>query len=143
MFNEKTRWKMPGATEFITLTWLQDWSVRYNQAPNRALVPRDMSRGSPSNMGMFFLDATGHGGYEADFIIKDGPIIYGAGFNDEDRQKAWQDFFMVMFRAAVKQQGESAVGVMLKRRCLPWDNFCTTVLDAKLAGVAQLTRIIH
>jgi hypothetical protein len=29
VFNENTRWKMPGATKSITLSWTQDWSVKY------------------------------------------------------------------------------------------------------------------
>ena len=29
-------------------------------------------------------------GYAPDTVISDGPIIYGTGMNDADRQKAWK-----------------------------------------------------
>ena len=29
LFNKNTKWKMPGATKSITLSWIQDWSVKY------------------------------------------------------------------------------------------------------------------
>ena len=31
MFNAKTKWKMPGAKELITLKWIQDWTFSYTR----------------------------------------------------------------------------------------------------------------
>src|SRR5262249_30199078 len=133
LFNSNTRWKMPGAKDFITLAFVQDFTVKYNQGENIGLVPQD----GKGDMGIFILDPKG-GGYERDIITSDGPIIYGAGMNDEDRQKAWKHFFMQMVEAVMRQQGKDALGVKLARRCQPGQDFCTVALDANFVGVGGI-----
>jgi hypothetical protein len=71
-------------------------------------------------------------------MISDGPIIYGAGMSDADRQKAWGNFFLKMVQAVSQQQGKDALGVKLARRCMPGQNFCTTSLDANFVGVGGI-----
>jgi hypothetical protein len=39
LFDKNTRWKMPGATNFLTLAFMQDWKVKYNQGENIGLIP--------------------------------------------------------------------------------------------------------
>jgi hypothetical protein len=133
LFNGSTRWMMPGAKEFLTLAGIQDWTIKYNQGENIGLVPED----AKGDLGMFLLDPAG-GGYEQDTVFSDGPIIYGTGMNDADRQKAWKHFFMIMVKAVVSQQGQDALGVKLARRCLPDQDFCTTALDANLIGIGGI-----
>lgn len=133
LFNGSTRWKMPGAKEFLTLTGIQDWTIKYNQGENIGLVAED----AKGDLGMFVLDPAG-GGYEQDTVFTDGPIIYGTGMNDTDRQKAWKHFFMMMVQAVASQQGKDALGVKLARRCLPNQDFCTTALDANLVGIGGI-----
>jgi uncharacterized protein len=133
LFNGNTRWKMPGAKDFLTLAFMQDWTVKYNQGENIGLISEDKSSG----IGVFVLDKTG-GGYERDTIFADGPIIYGAGMNDADRRKAWKHFFTQMVEAVLRQQGQDALGVKLAKRCLPGQNFCTTSLDANFVGIGGI-----
>jgi hypothetical protein len=133
LFNSDTRWKMPGAKDFITLAFVQDWTVKYNKGENIGLVPQD----AKGDMGMFILEPTG-GGYEQNIIISDGPIIYGTNMNDADRQKAWKRFFMQMVEAVVRQRGQDALGVMLARRCAPGQDFCTVSLDANFVGIGGI-----
>ena len=135
LFNKDTHWKMPGAKDFITLAFVQDWTVKYNEGENIGLVAEQ--GGGPDQLGVFLLDTTA-GGYEQDTIFSDGPIIYGTGMNTEDRAKAWKHFFMQMFEAVARQQGVDAVGVKLAKRCLPGQDFCTTALDANLVGVGGI-----
>jgi hypothetical protein len=133
LFDTSTRRKMPGAKDFITLAFVQDWTVKYNEGENIGLVPED----AKGDLGMFLLDRTG-GGYEQDTIFSDGPIIYGTGMSEADRQKAWKHFFLQMFEAVARQQGKDVLGVKLARRCLPGEDFCTTGLDANLVGVGGI-----
>jgi hypothetical protein len=133
LFDAKTRWKMPGAKDFITLAFVQDWTVKYNQGENIGLVPED----AKGDLGIFLLDRTG-GGYEQDTIFSDGPIIYGTGMSDADRQMAWKHFFLQMVEAVARQQGQDALGVKLAKRCLPGRDFCTTILDANFVGVGGI-----
>src|SRR5262245_33321340 len=77
-------------------------------------------------------------GYAPDTVISDGPIIYGTGMSDADRQKAWKHFFMLMVKAVASQQGKDALGVKLARRCMPDQDFCTTALDANLVGIGGI-----
>ena len=91
LFTKNTKWKMPGATGFINLEFIQDWTVKYNSGENIGLVPE--GGGGPNELGMYLLD---EGGYDQDFVVKDGPIFYGRGLSDEDRQKAWKNFFLMM-----------------------------------------------
>jgi hypothetical protein len=134
LFNKDTRWKMPGAKDFLTLAFIQDWTVKYNEGENIGLVPDEDAKG---DLGMFVLDRTG-GGYERDTVVSDGPIIYGTGMNDADRQKAWKHFFLMMVKAVVSQQGQDALGVKLARRCMPDQDFCTMALDASLTGIGGI-----
>jgi len=136
LFDKNTRWKMAGATDFITLKFMQDWIVKYNEGENIGLVPEDNTKGD-FDIGVFLLDRTG-GGYEQDTVVSDGPIIYGTGMSDADRKKAWKHFFMTMVKAVVSQQGQDALGVKLARRCMPDQDFCTTALDAKLVGIGGI-----
>jgi len=133
LFNANTRWKMPGATNFLTLAFIQDLTVKYNQGENVGLVPET----GGGDLGLFILDPTG-GGYERDTMISDGPIIYGAGMSDADRHKAWENFFLQMSKAVVQQQGKDALGVKLARRCMPGQDFCTTSLNANFVGVGGI-----
>ena len=140
LFDTSTRWKMPGAKDFITLAFVQDWTVKYNEGENIGLVPED----AKGDLGMFLLDRTG-GGYEQDTIFSDGPIIYGTGMSEADRQKAWKHFFLQMVEAVARQQGKDVLEVKLAQRCLPGQDFCTTALDANLVGVGgiQDPRKVH
>jgi hypothetical protein len=135
LFDSSTRWKIPGAKDFITLAFVQDWTAKYNEGVNIALVPE--KGGSPSELGIFLLDTTA-GGYEQDTIVSDGPIIYGTGMSDEDRAKAWKHFFMQMVEAVSRQQGTDALGVKLARRCLPGQDFCIMGLDANFVGIGGI-----
>lgn len=133
LFDAKTRWKMPGAKDFITLSFVQDWTVKYNTGENIGLVPEE----AKGDLGMFLLDTTA-GGYERDIIVSDGPIIYGTGMSDKDRQNAWKYFFFMVVKAVTEQQGKDALGVKLARRCLPNEEFCTIALDAMLVGIGRI-----
>ena len=135
LFNKDTNWKMPGAKTFINLAFVQDWTVKYNEGENIGLVPE--GGGSPDQLGIFILDPTG-GGYEADTIISDGPIIYGAGMSDEDRANAWKQFFLKVVEAVTRQQGKDALGVKLAKRCKPGEEVCTMALDANLVGIGGM-----
>jgi hypothetical protein len=135
LFNKKTRWKMPGAKDFITLAFIQDWTVTYNKGENIGLVPE--TGGGPTELGMFVLDPA-KGAYDQDTIISDGPIIYGTGLSDEDRHKAWGHFFMQMVEACARQQGTDTLGLKLAKRCLPGQDFCTTAIDANLVGIGGI-----
>jgi len=55
VFNEHTKWKMPGAKDYITLKWVQSWTVKYNQAENIALFP--VEGGAPEDIGMYGLSS--------------------------------------------------------------------------------------
>ena len=136
LFTESTRWKLPGAKEFLTLALMQEWFAKYNQGENAALVPED----NKGELGVFIRDPTG-GGYERDTILSDGPIIYGTGMGDADRQRAWQTFFTLMLKAAMQQQGKDAIGLKLARRCMPGEDFCTSVLDANLVGIGGIQEL--
>jgi hypothetical protein len=51
LFNKNTRWKLPGATEFITLQFFQDWLVKYDAGENVGLWPEDRN----ADFGIFLL----------------------------------------------------------------------------------------
>jgi hypothetical protein len=55
LFNKNTRWKMPGARDFITLAFVQDWTVTYNEAENIGLVPEN--GGGGSGLGVYMLNS--------------------------------------------------------------------------------------
>jgi hypothetical protein len=132
MFNASTRWRMPGAKDFLTLAFIQDFTVKYNKGENIGLVPED----GKGDIGLFILEPTP--GYEQYIIFSDGPITYGAGMSDADRQKAWKNLFMQMLGAVMQQQGKDAVGAKLVRRCMPGQDFCTTSLDANFVGIGGI-----
>jgi hypothetical protein len=133
LFNANTRWKMPGAKDFITLAFIQDWTIKYNQGENVGLVAEN----GKGDLGLFIRDPTG-GGYERYIIMSDGPIIYGAGMSDADRQRAWKTFFLQMVQAVTQQQGMDALGVKLAKRCMPGQDYCTMSMDANLVGVGGI-----
>jgi hypothetical protein len=51
LFNRNTRWKLPNATEFITLTFFQDWLVKYTEGENIGLVSQEPN----GDLGIFLL----------------------------------------------------------------------------------------
>jgi hypothetical protein len=55
VFDDNTKWKMPGAKDYITLKWVQDWTVKYNQAENIALFP--VEGGAPEEIGVYGLSS--------------------------------------------------------------------------------------
>jgi len=134
LFKANTRWKLPGAKDFLTLAFIQELTIKYNQGENVGLVAED---GKGEDLGLFILDPKG-GGYEQDTLTSDGPIIYGTGMSDADRQNAWKNFFLKMVQAAEQQQGRDAVSAKLSRRCMPGRDYCSTTLDANLVGVGGI-----
>jgi hypothetical protein len=56
LLNKNTRWKMPGAKEFITLEFVQNSTVTYKEGENIGLVPGQ--GGGPGALGIFLLDKT-------------------------------------------------------------------------------------
>jgi hypothetical protein len=135
LVTKDTRFKMPGAKGFMTLSFVQDWTTKYNVGENIGLVAAE-EFSSPA-LGIFLIDTTG-GGYEQDIIISDGPIIYGTGLSDADRQKAWKHIFLQMSAACSKQQGMDACEVKLSKRCLPGRNYCSATIDANLVGIGGI-----
>ena len=65
VFDTSTRWKMPGAKDFITLAFIQDWTVKYNGSVNIGLVPE--GDGGPG-LGIFILKDV-----EQNMIFSDRP----------------------------------------------------------------------
>jgi hypothetical protein len=114
---------------YMTLSFVQDWTVTYSSEENIGLVAAEEVKGPDVSLGIFMLDTTG-GGYEQDTVISDGPIIYGTGLSDADRQKAWKHFFLQMSEACSKQQGMDAFGLKLAKRCMPGQDHCTMGIDA-------------
>jgi hypothetical protein len=55
VFNSNTKWKMPGAKDYITLKWVQDWTVSYPKTENIALVPAE--GGGSDELGMYGLSS--------------------------------------------------------------------------------------
>jgi hypothetical protein len=55
VFNSNTKWKMRGAKDYITLKWVQDWTVSYPKTENIALVPAE--GGGPDELGMYGLSS--------------------------------------------------------------------------------------
>jgi hypothetical protein len=39
LFDSHTRWKLPGATDFMTLAFIQDFTVKYTKGENIGLIP--------------------------------------------------------------------------------------------------------
>jgi hypothetical protein len=54
LFTKSTRWKLPGAEDFLTLAFIQGWSISYNNGENIALLP-EHPRGGPKEFGMYWL----------------------------------------------------------------------------------------
>jgi Caspase domain len=132
LFNKNTRWKMPGATDFITLQFVQDWTVTYKQGENIGLVPEQ--GGGPKELGIYVLEE----GYGRATVTADGPIIYGTGLNADDRANAWKHFFMLMLETCSHQQGMDACMLKVAKRCQPGANFCTMNVDANLVGIGGI-----
>jgi uncharacterized protein len=133
LFKGNSRWKFPDAKNFLTLEFMQEMYGKYDKGENIGLIAEDRS----GAVGVFVLDETG-GGYERDVIFSDGPIIYGTGMNDADRQRAWKHFFTQMVEAVLRQQGKDALGVMLAKRCMPGQDFCLMGFDAKFVGIGGI-----
>jgi|SRR5664280_469237 hypothetical protein len=53
LFNKTTKWKFPGATDYATLDFWEDWTIKYNDAENVALVPA--AEGQRMKIGMYWL----------------------------------------------------------------------------------------
>ena len=132
LFKANTRWKLPGAKDFLTLAFIEELTIKYNQGENVGLVAED---GKGEDLGLFILDPTG-GGYEQDTLTSDGPIIYGTGMSDADRQNAWKNFFLKMVQAAEQQQGRDAVSAKLSRRCMPGRTTAQLPLTPTLSALA-------
>jgi hypothetical protein len=130
LVNSRTRWKLPGAKEFMTLNFIQDWTVKYNKGQSFGLIPE----GFDGDMGMFLLDTFG-AGYQPDTLFFDGPIQYGTGLNDEDRKRVWGLFFMKMIQTLSQQQGKDALESKLAKRCEPGKDYCFIAVDAELPGI--------
>jgi hypothetical protein len=123
---------MQGAKEFLTLAFMQECFVKYNQGENVALVPED----NKGERGVFIRDPTGAVTNRTRFSPT---AIYGTWMSDADRQKAWQNFFMLMLKTAMQQQGKDAIGPELARRCMPGQDFCTRgPLYANLVGIGGI-----
>lgn len=135
LFDAKTRWKLSGAVDFMTLGFIQDWTVKYNQGENVGLVAEQSDH--RGQLGLFIRNPDG-GGYEQNVIFSDGPIIYATGMSATDRQLAWKTFFTHMVQAAALQHGKDAIGPMLARRCPTGENICSIMLDAELIGIGGI-----
>jgi len=57
LFNKNTRFKRPGAKDFITLAFVQDWTVSYKEGENIGLVPEEPDGAGPAGFGMYTLDS--------------------------------------------------------------------------------------
>jgi hypothetical protein len=57
VFNKDTRWKVrPGATEFMTLQFIQDWTESYTHTENIGLVPtKDPGQGR--SLGVYIFES--------------------------------------------------------------------------------------
>jgi len=55
LFNKLTKVKFPGAKEYMTLEWLQDWTITYTNEENVALIPAEGTKGGPNGIGMYWL----------------------------------------------------------------------------------------
>ncbi len=54
LFNKGTKWKFPGATEYTTLDFIQQFSGKYRGGvENIALIPSNAN--TPGNIGMYWL----------------------------------------------------------------------------------------
>ena len=112
MVDQNTRWKMPGAKDFLTLAFLHDWLGKYDKATSEHIGL--VEQGGGGGLGIFLLDRR-EGGYQRDTIFYDGPIFYGTGMNDADRQRTWKNFFMKMVEATLRQQGKETLEAKLTR----------------------------
>jgi hypothetical protein len=130
LIDQNTHWKMPGAKDFLTLAFLQDLVGKYNSTTSEHI---GLISTEAAGIGIFLFDRKW--GYQRDTIFYDGPIIYGAGMNDADRQRTWKSFFLKMVDAALRQQGQDMLQAKVTPRCSPGEDVCTMLLDAKLVGV--------
>lgn len=47
LFDSRTRWKLPGATDFMTLAFIQDFTVKYTEGENIGLIPEGADGDTP------------------------------------------------------------------------------------------------
>jgi hypothetical protein len=132
LFNSRTRWKLTGAKEPMTLSFIQESTSKYEKGESIGLVPEDLQ----GNMGMFVLDTLG-AGYQPNSVIFDGPIQYGTGLNDENRRSVWKYLFEKMVEVVAKQQGMGALATKLAKRCPSGKSFCVVTLDADFVGIGR------
>lgn len=52
LFNKTTKWKFPGATDYVTLNWMQSRTIKYIDQENIALIPVE---GERTNIGVYWL----------------------------------------------------------------------------------------
>jgi hypothetical protein len=119
-----------GAKDFPTLAFLQDLLGKYDSATSEHIGLVSDGGG----LGLYLLDRSA-GGYQPDTILYDGPIFYGTGMKDADRQRVWKTFFLKMVEAVLRQQGKEALEAKITPRCFPGEDYCTTTLDANFVGV--------
>src|SRR5262245_17502344 len=112
---------------------IQNWAVTYTHSENVTIVPE--AGGAPSEMGLYLLMATNV--HPENITNSDGPIIYGTGLSDDDRAKAWKQFFTQIVEAGNQQQGAD-FKQKLVRKCLPGNTFCSTMVDVNLVGVGGI-----
>jgi len=54
LFDKSTRWKMPRAKDLITLQFVQEWTVKYDQGESIGLVA-EPGNNTKDSLGMFLL----------------------------------------------------------------------------------------
>ena len=139
LIDGNTHFKMPGASAFLTLAFIQDFTIKYNKGKNVGLVPEQS--GGPGELGLYILEATheeSSGGYFQTTIVQDGPIIYGTGLSDTDRHKAWEKFFYKVVALDLQQQGKDDLSSRLAKRCMPGADYCTMSIDANFVGIGGM-----
>jgi hypothetical protein len=61
LITKDTHWKIPGAKDFLSLSLLQDYTVKYNKGENVALLEKDPDPTDHNNVGMFLIDRADDG----------------------------------------------------------------------------------
>ena len=101
VIDQNTHWKPPGAKGFPTLAFLQDLLGKYDNVTSEHIGLVSDGGG----LGIYLLDRTA-GGYQPDTILNDGPIFYGTGMNEADRQRVWKSFFLQNGRGSCSTTGQ-------------------------------------
>ena len=112
---------------------IQNGVLPYTNSENIPLLPE--AGGASSEMGLYLLTATN--ARPENVTNPDGPIIYGTGLADDDRAKAWKQFFTQIVEAGNQQQGAD-FNQKLARKCLPGNTFCSVMVDVNLVGVGGI-----